>query len=676
LSERTTEGPPKIGRSGRIRVARRTRSWWRSKERRTELWERVRPVLFWILVVYAAAVAVSLLTVMPSAWRAANEGRASLIDGRDALLARNDKAALTAFRKGRDVLDGTSARISSVLSWPLRILPVASTHVRVADSLAGAGARVADIGVDVSEAINELPERELQLIDGQVDLSAVRRMSALLRSRVGDVAEIGESIRRMPSGWVVGPLAEARREGLELLPDAVGAMQKATVAAEALPGLLGADEPKRYLIAFSSLSELRGTGGLYGYVTELDASDGDLDLADTSGDPVNLFPPPGVVGLPYPEWFSEEFKRNSGIFLNINLTTDFPTVGRFIVETASFSLGDVDGVIAVDPLAIGALLHATGPITVPTWNGEITAGNVSKIAHHDVYVQIANKDTRDDFYEQLVRTTFDRLTSGDIRISPRSAGALDAAVRGGNLRMYSRHATDQQAIEDLGMSGSVEHPQATDVLSVVSENASGNKIDWFLRRDILYRVRLDPERGTGRGELVATFRNDAPSEGLPDYVIGSPTAIARGSNQSLLLLLRGPPDSLEHLEIGHTRDPVVLREREGRLRSYRSSLSIPSGAGVVVRSTSAIPGAVRKDGDVRRYRLEVVPQAMANADHGEIVIESPPGWSVKGGTRFSGPLNRPVTLEIEMTRTARATLLDEVILDPARAIGRFLGRLF
>ena len=618
----------------------------------------------------------SLLLVMPSAWRAANDGRDALIDGRDALLARHDTAALASFRKARDVLEGTNARISSILSWPLRILPIASTHVRVAESLAGAGARVAVIGVDVSESINELPERELQLIDGQVDLRAVRRMSALLRSRVGDVEEIGKSVRRMPTGWVVGPLAEARREGLELLPDAVDAMQKATVAAEALPGLLGADEPKRYLIAFSSLAELRGTGGLYGYVTELGASGGDLDLADTSGDPMTLFSPPGVVGLPYPKWFSEDFRKNSGIFLNINLTTDFPTVGRFILETASFTLGDIKGVIAVDPLAIGALLHATGPITVPTWDGEINADNVSRIAHHDVYVQIADKATRDDFYEQLVRTTFDRLTSGDIRISPRSAGALDAAVRGGHLRMYSQDADDQKAIEDLGLSGSVEHTRATDVLSVVSENASGNKIDWFLRRDILYRVRLDPERGMGEGELVATFRNDAPASGLPDYVIGSPTAIARGSNQSLLLLLRGPPDSLERLEIGEVKNPVVLREREGRLRSYRSSLSIPSGSGVVVRSTSTIPGAVTEDGDVRRYRLEVVPQAMANPDHGEIIIEEPAGWSVKGPTRFSGALNRPVTLEVEMTRTPRATLLDEVILDPARAIGRFFGRLF
>jgi hypothetical protein len=676
LSDRTTEGPPKIGSSGRIRLARRRRSWWKSKRRRDELWARIRPILFWIAVGYACAFVVSLILVAPSAWRASTQGRDALIDGRDAVLARNDRAALESFRTANDVLRGTHSRLSSVLSLPLRVAPIVSTHLNVSKSLAGAGERVAELGVAVSELIEGLPERELQLIDGQVDLGVVRRVSSVVSDRIERVAEIRGIVDRMPSGWIFGPLAEARRDARELLPDAVDAIRKANTALKALPELLGADKPKRYLIAFSSLAELRGTGGLYGYVTELDAQDGDLDLADTSGDPVDLFPPPGVVGLPYPQWFSDDFKRNSGIFHNINLTTDFPTVGRFIVETASFQLGQVDGVIGVDPLAIGALLNVTGPITVPTWAGEINAENVSQIAHHDVYVRIPNKDKRDDFYEQLVRTTFDRLTSGDIRISPRSAGALDAAVRGGHLRMYSQHGKDQQAIHELGLSGSVDRQQATDVLSLVSQNASGNKIDWFLRRDILYRVRLDPERRIGEGELIATVRNDAPASGLPDYVIGSPANIDRGSNQSLLMLLRAPGDSLDDFEIGDERDPVVLNEREGSLRSYRSSVEIPSRSGVPIRTRSSIPAALVPSGDRLTYRLEVIPQALAHPDHGEILIEVPAGWSASGPTRFSGDLNRPVSIEIVLTRTRRAALLDEVILDPLRAVGRFFVRLF
>jgi hypothetical protein len=242
--------------------------------------------------------------------------------------------------------------------------------------------------------------------------------------------------------------------------------------------------------------------------------------------------------------------------------------------------------------------------------------------------------------------------------------------------MYSAHDSDQLALTKLGLTGSVDREGATDVLSLVSENASGNKIDWYLRRDIQYRVRLDPETGVGKADLVATFRNTAPDSGLPDYVIGSPTNLARGSNQSLLLLLRAPPDSLEEIEIGDNTEPVAVREREGRLRSYRSSMEIRATSGVTLRASSTVPGALIGPPARRTYRLDVIPQALAHPDHCEVVIEVPSGWSARGRTRFSGDLDRPVTLEVEFTRTRRATLVDEVILDPARAVGRFFARLF
>jgi hypothetical protein len=97
---------------------------------------------------------------------------------------------------------------------------------------------------------------------------------------------------------------------------------------------------------------------------------------------------------------------------------------------------------------------------------------------------------------------------------------------------------------------------------------------------------------------------------------------------------------------------------------------------VTVRARSSIRGASKADGNRHVYRLDVIPQAIAHPDHGEIVVEVPAGWSASGPTRFSGDLNRPLTLEVVLTRTKRAALLDEIILDPTRAVGRFLSRLF
>ena len=49
---------------------------------------------------------------------------------------------------------------------------------------------------------------------------------------------------------------------------------------------------------------------------------------------------------------------------NVNLSPDFPTVGK-VLETLApeAGVGDVDGVIAVDPEGLAALLELTGPVS-------------------------------------------------------------------------------------------------------------------------------------------------------------------------------------------------------------------------------------------------------------------------------------------------------------------------
>jgi hypothetical protein len=49
----------------------------------------------------------------------------------------------------------------------------------------------------------------------------------------------------------------------------------------------------------------------------------------------------------------------------------------------------VDGVIAVDPEGLAAMMRLTGPITVPEWPVPITSANVSAITQNEAYVTYA-----------------------------------------------------------------------------------------------------------------------------------------------------------------------------------------------------------------------------------------------------------------------------------------------
>jgi len=525
--------------------------------------------------------------------------------------------------------------------------------------------------------MNELPQRELKLERGRVDLDAVREAIGAFGGSVAAATDIAGELRRMPTGWVVGSLAKAREEAIEILPAAVDGMLKGQKALEALPSMLADGTSKRYLIAFSNLSELRGSGGFIGFVTVLKAEDGDLDLEDVSGRPTELFPPPGESGVTYPDWFPADFRSSGEIFQNINLTADFPTAGKLITETAGRAIGTIDGVIGVDPVGLSAVLKATGPITIPSWPESIDADNVSRIAQHDVYLRIRNNQAREDFFAELVRTTFDRLVTVDVRFRPETFGTFDAAVRAGHFRMYSSHSEDQATFTELGLAGDVDRARgAGDVLSLVSQNATGNKGDWFLRRTMRYEVKLDPRSGSASTELVVDIRNTAPRSGLPDYVIGAKVGdLDRGTNRQNVTLVRAPTDALRSLEVDG-KQAEAMQGPEGPLRGYRTTVDVTAGGSKEIRMLSTLPRALEGPADERSFRLHVLPQAVVNPDFLEVAIAVPDGWRLEGATSFVGDLSSDLIMDVRVVQTQRAWLFDKVVLEPWRIARDLLGRIF
>jgi hypothetical protein len=628
-------------------------------------------------VFFALAAIFAIVYAGPSALRSARDGRSALTAARDAFLDRDAAAARRHFLRAEGLFRSAERRLGSPLVWPMRVVPIVNRQIVVGRSLALIGGRVAEAGRAASAAMNELPDRELKLEDGRVDLDAVEEAIGAFGGSVAAATDIGEELGRMPTGWVIGPLARARTEALDLLPSAVEGMLKGQKALESLPSLLAEGTKKRYLIAFSNLSELRGSGGFIGFVTVLEAEDGDLDLEDVSGRPTELFPPPGETDAAYPPWFPADLRSAGGIFQNINLSSDFPTAGRLIVDTAQSAIGQIDGVIGVDPIGLGAVLRATGPIDIPSWPDPIDADNVSRIAQHDVYLRIRNNQRREDFFAELVRTTFDRLVSEDVRFRPETFGTFDGAVRAGHFRMFSSHDEDQAAFTELGLAGDVARAQgASDVLSLVTQNATGNKGDWFLRRSMRYDVRLDPIRRSAATELVVEMRNTAPGAGLPDYVIGAKTdGLERGTNRQNVTLVRAAADELRGLQVGADQS-IPLQGPEGPLRGYRSTVDIRPGGSAELRMTSTIPKAVQGTGADRTYRLHVMPQPVVNADFLEVSIKAPAGWTVEGETTYANELGRDEVLEVRLKQTSRAWLFDKVVLEPWRTARDLLGRVF
>jgi hypothetical protein len=242
--------------------------------------------------------------------------------------------------------------------------------------------------------------------------------------------------------------------------------------------------------------------------------------------------------------------------------------------------------------------------------------------------------------------------------------------------MYSRHRSDQQALVLAGLAGTLERARgATDVLSVVSQNAGANKIDWFLQREIRYRVALDPSAARARGELEIDIVNQAPRSGLPDYVIGSAyPSLEKGTSRQILGVVRSS-DELRSLRVAD-RSVSPSRSQEGRLRAYRWVLDVPPGSSTTVRMSSDVQAAFAGSGRRRTYRLMILPQPVAHADRLAVEIDAPLGWRVWGPTRFEGYLNGDIIMEVELTQTGPGWLYEHLWSRPWKLARQVLDGIF
>ena len=164
-------------------------------------------------------------------------------------------------------------------------------------------------------------------------------------------------------------------------------------------------------------SESRGTGGLPGGFAVLEASKGKLRVSaqGTDADLVNgtIAPPPGVPA-DYIRSYTPDGAFN--LWQNINISPNLPVVARVVAARWKRQSGQsVDGVVALDALALADILRGSGPIDVG--DGEsIKAADVPQFLAVGQYAGLAPissaQRARKDRLTQVARVATARLTGG------------------------------------------------------------------------------------------------------------------------------------------------------------------------------------------------------------------------------------------------------------------------
>jgi hypothetical protein len=442
----------------------------------------------------------------------------------------------------------------------------------------------AAIGVDLARTAFGTAENgnvdALRVSDGTFPVKALENLEPVL---AGDVASLQSSLRQtgpFRSPWLMSPL-KAKLDGeVRKLVRAEHDATTALLATRSVPGMLGAEGPRRYLVLFENPAESRASGGVPGDYAEVSAVDGKLSLVKvgstvtlgSSGNPAgkHLIGPEDYLAR-YSQFEPEDY------WANVPMSPDFPSVGEVAASLYPECGGaKVNGVISLDPVAMAGLLAAIGPITAPEWPGPVDADNAVVILAHDEYIHFGNDGSLQvQFVQALIKSLWFGLVTRKLPSLPTLANDLLPALSGGHLLLYSETPQAERFLEAVHVAGSMPAVHG-DFLGVVTQNADGNKIDWYLRRSIDYRAVLNRTTDQITAVLTLWLHNLSPTSGLPPIIIDpAPGGTTTPGESELYVSIYSPWE-----EDGSSLNgvPLVMADQQelGRF-VYSAFVMVPAG---------------------------------------------------------------------------------------------------
>ncbi len=535
-------------------------------------------------------------------------------------------------------------------SWWVRageVVPVTGRNLEVARTLVSTGADLTGTAAATAQVVDPDAMRPK---NGRMDLAELKTVGDALDEASVAINAAVTRVRDTRSPWLPEVLRTKRDEFATEIDNAAVPAANAADGIRTAYDLLGGNGRREILVLLMTNSESRAVGGWPGSYAQFEANNGAIRLVNV-GRTANDLVAPSPMTLDISQEFRDRysFEDLTSDVRGLLFTPDFPTSGRLIAQAyEQITHTPVDSVIGLDAYGFAALLRITGPMTVAGWPVPLTADNAAQVLLFDQYVKLG--DDRDAFQNAATSTVFERLTTNlqsDVRTMRDALGAAFAERR---ITFFSKNPTQEAFLTRVGVAGAVPEVRG-DYAGLVTQNQVGNKIDWFLRRDVDYAVQYDPTSGLVKAKATITLRNLAPSTGLPPLIIGNieGTRTEPGLNRTWFNWYT--PLGLVNATLDG--EPLTLYQQDELGRNvFWADLEIPAGQTrtVVLELTGLLrPGS--------GYLLDVARQPTVGTDRLAVHVNLPSGWNVAQataplvvtGSQADGSLDQAKPLVIEVT---------------------------
>ena len=580
----------------------------------------------WIAAVAVVGLAVVGMALLAWPFLAAPDEAQSARDDLEsasaALSAGRTQQAEAAVEDARVHTDAVQDAVGGVGGALWSWVPLAGGPVRDARHLAAALddiTSVAEIGVEV---MGSAQGRDATLFtDGGVDLAILEEVIGSVRDAQDhlDAAEsrlddIGDD--RLLTGTT---LSEIRDTALDRVAPLASGARDLTPLLDALPGVLGGEGKRTYLVAMLNPSEQRFSGGAPLALSPVVVRDGRVDIGTTqtttNRELYRVVRWPKVEGNP--------FHRGPLRLSAANYAPSWPVSGEELLRGWARLRGEeTDGLIAVDVVAMASLLAVPGPIRVPVY-GELSADDFTEklVGDYDAYPDNA---ARHELNRAIVPVFAERLFGPGGGVDKLTT--LYEAAQGRHFALWLRDPPAQAAFADMGFDGDLSDTEH-DYLAVFNQNANASKADYWQRRTVRSRVSLAAD-GSARVRMTISVRNDSPPYRQPFDDPRGGTSATRWNGMALGVFL---PVGAKVTSASQAGDPVGLHTGDYFGRPFkRLRLTIPprKTREAVLDYTVPAAATVGADGALT-YRLDLTPQGMVIPQSVKVAVTWPDGYSIR-----------------------------------------------
>ena len=465
-------------------------------------------------------------------------------------------------------LGDANDRVRSPIVAPLRLVPWVGTQVRSADALSGAAMTAATALAEAAGQVADLAEagsssdRVAVATEG---LDIVRRARDTL-----DGLDLG------PSSGLTRSLADARARFSAEVSEADVLLADAEAAAAGLAEFL--EGPTTYLLLAANNSEMRAGSGSYLQVGTLAVNNGSLSIGPLR--------PAGDILLDREtvEIGDQDLADRWGWldvatdWRNLSLSPRFPASAELAASMwRELENETVDGVMAIDPVALAAILEAAGPVEVD--GRTIEASGVVRELLFDQYWE-DDVAIRRDRLEEIARAAFGVVDDADIDLVTLARKLQDAAA-GRHLLAWSNHPTQQTAWTAIGVDGGL----SAESLAVSVLNQGASKLDPFLTVDASVGSELS---GAERLITVTLTLDNSAQTAFPSYVLGPAAAFGYEPGTYAGFLSVNVPGSARRPAFAG-EDTLVADGTDGATRVIAVAVQVPPGGRLVHELTFALP---------------------------------------------------------------------------------------